>query len=82
MGRVMLVNFGIFLLVISLGFLSNNILGQQDDDDDSAVYIVTLKQPPIVHLFEEQELKQIRHKHQKSNHGHTYKLTPKKPPRY
>ncbi|KAG7536457.1 Peptidase S8/S53 domain superfamily [Arabidopsis suecica] len=67
----MLVRFGFLLLVISFVFLSNNILGQQQDgndneDDDSAVYIVTLKQPPIVHLFEEQELKQIRHQHKKS----------------
>ncbi|XP_010441875.1 PREDICTED: subtilisin-like protease SBT2.3 [Camelina sativa] len=74
----MLVKFGFLLLVISFVFLSNNTLGQQDDDDnddDTAVYIVTLKQPPIVHLFEEQELKQIRHKHKKSN------FTPKPQPR-
>ncbi|EFH41618.1 subtilase family protein [Arabidopsis lyrata subsp. lyrata] len=71
MGRVMLVKFGFLLLVISFWFLSNNILGQQqDEDDDSAVYIVTLKEPPIVHLFEEQELK-----HKKS------KFTPKLKPR-
>lgn len=81
MGRVMLVKFGFLLLVISFWFLSNNILGQQQDgddneDDDSAVYIVTLKEPPIVHLFEEQELKQIRHQHKKS------KFTPKLKPRY
>ncbi|CAH8278368.1 unnamed protein product [Arabidopsis lyrata] len=80
MGRVMLVKFGFLLLVISFWFLSNNILGQQQDgddneDDDSAVYIVTLKEPPIVHLFEEQELKQIRHQHKKS------KFTPKLKPR-
>ncbi|CAL9241986.1 unnamed protein product, partial [Arabidopsis halleri] len=79
-GRVMLVKFGFLLLVISFVFLSNNTLGQQqqdddNDDDDSAVYIVTLKQPPIVHLFEEQELKQIRHQHKKS------KFTPKLKPR-
>ncbi|CAA7041980.1 unnamed protein product [Microthlaspi erraticum] len=81
MGRVMLVNFGVLVLVmISFGFLSNT-LGQQQggddgDDDDSAVYIVTLKQPPIVHLFDEEELKQIRHnKHKKS------KFTPKFPAR-
>ncbi|KAG7532745.1 Peptidase S8 propeptide/proteinase inhibitor I9 [Arabidopsis thaliana x Arabidopsis arenosa] len=76
----MLVRFGFLLLVISFVFLSNNILGQQQDgndneDDDSAVYIVTLKQPPIVHLFEEQELKQIRHQHKKS------KFAPKLKPR-
>ncbi|ANM71060.1 Subtilase family protein [Arabidopsis thaliana] len=71
MVRVMLVRFGFLLLMISFVFLSNNTLGQQqDDDDDSAVYIVTLKQPPIVHLFEEQELK-----HKKS------KFTPKLRPR-
>ncbi|CAE6220574.1 unnamed protein product [Arabidopsis arenosa] len=80
MGRVMLVKYGFLLLVISFWFLSNNILGQQQDgddneDDDSAVYIVTLKEPPIVHLFEEQELKQIRHQHKKS------KFTPKLKPR-
>lgn len=84
----MLVNFGFLLLVmISFGFLSN-ILGQQqddagdDDDDDTAVYIVTLKQPPFVHLFEEEELKQIRHRHQSPMHGHTSKFKPKLQPRY
>ncbi|EOA14555.1 hypothetical protein CARUB_v10027793mg [Capsella rubella] len=74
----MLVKFGFLLLVISFGFLSNTTLGQQDDDDDdddTAVYIVTLKQPPLVHLFEEQELKQIRQTHKKS------KLKPKPQPR-
>ncbi|CAD5333947.1 unnamed protein product [Arabidopsis thaliana] len=71
MVRVMLVRFGFLLLMISFVFLSNNTLGQQqDDDDDSAVYIVTLKQPPTVHLFEEQELK---HKNSK--------FTPKLKPR-
>lgn len=73
-------NFGFLLLVISFVFLSSNILGQQEDgdytDDDSAVYIVTLKQPSIVHLFEEQELKQIVHKHKSS------KFKPKLQPRY
>lgn len=81
MGRVMLVKFGFLLLVISFGFMCNNTLGQQQDggddgDDDSAVYIVTLKQPPLVHLFEAQELNQIRHNHKKS------KFKPKLEPRY
>lgn len=79
MGRVMLVKFGVLVLVISFVSLSNT-LGQQqdddDDDDDSSVYIVTLKQPSIVHLFDEEELKQIRSKHKKS------KFTPKMQPRY
>lgn len=74
----MLVKFGFLLLVISFGFMCNNTLGQQQDggDDDSAVYIVTLKQPPLVHLFEAQELKQIRHNKKKS------KFKPKLAPRY
>ncbi|ESQ39518.1 hypothetical protein EUTSA_v10000774mg [Eutrema salsugineum] len=86
MGRVMLVSFGFLLLVISFGFLSNT-LGQQqgdddgDDDDDSAIYIVTIKQPPIVHLYDEEELKQIRQKHQRSKHGHTSKFIPQLQPR-
>lgn len=83
----MLVNFGFLLLVmISFGFVSNT-LGQQQqdddgDDDDTAVYIVTLKQPPFVHLFEEEELKQVRHRHQRAKYGHTSKFKPKLQPRY
>ena len=85
MARVMLVNFGFLLLVmICFGFLSNTLGQQQDDDgdDDTAVYIVTLKQPPFVHLFEEEDLKQIRHRHQSPKHGHTSKFKPKLQPRY
>ncbi|CAN8267578.1 unnamed protein product [Cochlearia groenlandica] len=80
MGKIILVKFGLVLVIISLGFISYNLGQQQQDDDDvdddSSVYIVTLKQPPIVHLFQEEELKQIRHsKHKKS------KFTPKVQPR-
>ncbi|KAF8104392.1 hypothetical protein N665_0172s0025 [Sinapis alba] len=82
MARVILVNFGFLLLVmISFGFLSNTLGQQQDDDDDAAVYIVTLKQPPFVHLFEEEELTQVRHRHQRAKHGHTSKFKPKLQPR-
>lgn len=88
MARVMLVNVGYFLLLvlISSGFLSYT-LGQQqddggDDDDDTSVYIVTLKQPPFVHLFEEEELKQVRHRHQRAKYGQTTIFKPKLQPRY
>ncbi|CAH8359671.1 unnamed protein product [Eruca vesicaria subsp. sativa] len=85
MARVMLVNLGFLLLVmISFGFLSNTLGQQQDDDgddDDTSVYIVTLKQPPFVHLFEEEEVKQVRHRHQRAKYGHTSKFKPKLQPR-
>lgn len=80
MGRNMFVKFGFLLLVISFGFLSNTLGQQQDDDDnddDTSVYIVTLKQPSIVHLFKEEELKQNRNKQH-----HKSKFTPKLQPRY
>ncbi|XP_010529345.1 PREDICTED: subtilisin-like protease SBT2.2 [Tarenaya hassleriana] len=81
MGKISLVGFGIFA-VFCFGFLSNT-LGQDDDSDmnTTAVYLVTLRQPPTVHLFEEEELKRVGNSHHRSktNHGGTSTFTKPKP---
>lgn len=81
-----MVNFGVFLL-FCFGFLSNSF-GQDDVDSDinstTAVYIVTLRQAPALHLFQQEaEVKRVRDRnHQGSKHGDTAKFTrPKNQPR-
>ncbi|XP_013600894.1 PREDICTED: subtilisin-like protease SBT2.5 [Brassica oleracea var. oleracea] len=86
MRRVLMVNFGVFLL-FCVGLLSTT-LGQVSDDSDTnsttAVYIVTLRQAPTLHLFQQQEaVTTVREQnHQGSKHGDTSTFTtPKLQPR-
>ena len=59
------------LLVLCFGLLFVNTLSREDSDSDSdttAVYIVTLKQAPAAHSFEE-ELRKQNKSHKRFNHG-------------
>ncbi|CAH8275941.1 unnamed protein product [Arabidopsis lyrata] len=85
MMRVLMVNFGVFLL-FCFGFLSNsfgqdNNAGDSDINSTTAVYIVTLRQAPSLHLFQ-QETEVKNRVRDKSKHGDTSKFTrPKLQPR-
>lgn len=85
MMRVFMVNFGVFLL-FCFGFLSNsfgqdNNAGDSDINSTTAVYIVTLRQAPSLHLFQ-QETEVKNRVRDKSKHGDTSKFTrPKLQPR-
>uniref|UniRef100_A0A1J3F504 Subtilisin-like protease n=1 Tax=Noccaea caerulescens TaxID=107243 RepID=A0A1J3F504_NOCCA len=79
MRRVLMMNFGVFLL-FCFGFLSNSFgqdNGGSDINSTTSVYIVTLRQAPTLHLLQqEEEVKRVNAKHlQGSKHGDTSKFT-------
>ncbi|KAK4361388.1 hypothetical protein RND71_020340 [Anisodus tanguticus] len=65
-------SFKLFLVVLFLGVFVNCGLCLEDEDLDAAVYIVTLKQAPVSHLYgEELRVKghHHHHHHHSKNHG-------------
>lgn len=81
-----MVNSGVFLL-FCVGLLSNTLAqdnGDSDINSTTSVYIVTMRQAPTLHLFQQQEaVRRVRDKnHQRSRHGDTSTFTtPKLQPR-